>query len=142
MVICEDLMIENMIIMGDSFCHVARMAQFNHVVPCITCGSQKCIGGSPIFITRAIVINNTLDIWLEVQRLEEETRADIRRKEDPMVCGMKYLIAASLCLNIDVDIRTGINDSRFNSIMAHRISQLFDVRITVEERTRNDKNMR
>lgn len=41
---------------GASFCQVDRISPVSRGSPCSTSGNQKCIGATPIFSARAIVI--------------------------------------------------------------------------------------
>lgn len=49
---------------GANFCQVAIISPVGRSSPCITGGIQKCIGASPTFSARAMVINVIAMGWL------------------------------------------------------------------------------
>lgn len=88
-------------LIGASFCHVAIIKLIFSVVPCMTSGNQRCIGESPIFIHRAVVIrvlavgcDSCVMSHVPVYQAFRELENNIRR-EAP-VWARKYLIAASV----------------------------------------------
>lgn len=86
-----------MINRGAIFCHVVNTIQLVHLMPFITCGSQKWKGAAPIFTIMAKISVGRIMLEERIENgwniIENEER---RINEDPKAWVRKYLMAASV----------------------------------------------
>ena len=125
----ELCIINDMIISGANFCHVARIIHANQDIDVITEGNQKWNGAIPNF---NIIADNRIRFICGIDLVDQWAKLVINISLDPRAWAIKYLIAASVSwLDLEFVI-SGIKLSMLISIDIHRNSQLvLDIAIIV-----------
>lgn len=118
--------INEIIVNGASFCHVAKISLGIHLDDIITDGNHQWQGNLPIFIIMAII--NKKYIILVFNNIVEYLKSN--NIEDPKACAKKYLIDPSVSWFVFVANKIGINLNKFNSI-ANQIHSQFDLDIAM-----------
>lgn len=123
---------------GIIFCQVARIRHCGQLRLAITFGSQKWQGAAPILIKILNIKRKGVKWAGNKDRIcgEKEGIIAASKEAEPIVCAKKYFIAASDSWFEDVKVIRGSIDSKFNSILAQIIIQLFLERAIIVERNR------
>jgi hypothetical protein len=110
---------------GVIFCHVNRVNPAIRLIERMTDASHPCSGTLPSFSSRA-TLATSLEKFVVVN-----SRVEAINKFDPSVCGIRYLMQASVSVVVLVEM-IGMKVSMFSSIIAQTKSVFLDVMASIE----------